>query len=93
MRSAKDLDVRGKRVLVRSDLNVPVKDGVVGDDGRIRASVPLLRDLLDRGAMPVVVAHLGRLPDDHAHAVIDKEPAADGGAGMDLDSGGKPAQL
>ena len=60
MRQAKDLDVRGKRVLVRSDLNVPVKDGVVGDDGRIRASVPLLRDLLDRGAMPVVVAHLGR---------------------------------
>jgi phosphoglycerate kinase len=60
MRTASDLDVRGKRVLVRSDLNVPVKDGQVGDDGRIRASVPLLRDLLDRGAMPVVVAHLGR---------------------------------
>ena len=60
MRLAKDLDVEGKRVLVRSDLNVPVKDGVVGDDGRIRASVPLLRDLLDRGALPVVTAHLGR---------------------------------
>jgi phosphoglycerate kinase len=39
---------------------VPVKDGAVGDDGRIRASVPLLRDLLDRQAMPVVMAHLGR---------------------------------
>ena len=60
MRLASDLDVRGKRVLVRSDLNVPVEDGRVGDDGRIRASVPLLRDLLDRGAMPIVVAHLGR---------------------------------
>lgn len=60
MRLAKDLDVAGKRVLVRSDLNVPVTDGVVGDDGRIRASVPLLRDLLDRGALPVVTAHLGR---------------------------------
>ena len=60
MRLASDLDVAGKRVLVRSDLNVPVKDGAVGDDGRIRASVPLLRDLLGRGAMPVVVAHLGR---------------------------------
>ncbi len=60
MRQAADLDVRGKRVLVRSDLNVPVRDGSVGDDGRIRASVPLLRDLLDRGALPVVVAHLGR---------------------------------
>ena len=60
MRLASDLDVRGKRVLVRCDLNVPVAEGTVGDDGRIRASVPLLRDLLDRGASPVVVAHLGR---------------------------------
>jgi phosphoglycerate kinase len=60
VRLASDLDVAGKRVLVRSDLNVPVKDGTVGDDGRIRASVPLLRDLLDRGALPVVMAHLGR---------------------------------
>jgi phosphoglycerate kinase len=60
MRLASDLDVAGQRVLVRSDLNVPVQDGAVGDDGRIRASVPLLRELLDRGALPVVVAHLGR---------------------------------
>ena len=60
MRLAQDLDVAGRRVLVRSDLNVPVQSGAVGDDGRIRASVPLLRELLDRGALPVVVAHLGR---------------------------------
>jgi phosphoglycerate kinase len=65
VRLAKDLDVQGKRVLVRSDLNVPLEDGPGGaktitDDGRIRACVPLLRDLLDRGAKPVVVAHLGR---------------------------------
>ncbi len=65
MRQAADLDVAGKRVLVRCDLNVPLEDGPGGtrtitDDGRIRASVPLLRDLLDRGARPVVVAHLGR---------------------------------
>jgi phosphoglycerate kinase len=65
VRLASELDVRGKRVLVRSDLNVPLEDGPGGsktitDDGRIRASVPLLRDLLDRGAKPVVVAHLGR---------------------------------
>jgi len=60
LKVAADLDVEGKRVLVRSDLNVPVEDGRIGDDGRIRASVPLLRDLLDRGAKPIVVAHLGR---------------------------------
>ncbi len=61
MRTAADLDVAGKRVLVRSDLNVPLDDtGKITDDGRIRASVPLLRDLLDRGAAVVVTAHLGR---------------------------------
>jgi phosphoglycerate kinase len=60
MRTAQDLDVRGKRVLVRSDLNVPLDGTRVTDDGRIRASLPLLQDLLARGARVVVVAHLGR---------------------------------
>ena len=65
MQQASDLDVDGRRVLVRCDLNVPLVDGpdgarAVGDDGRLRASLPLLRDLLDRGAQPVVMAHLGR---------------------------------
>ena len=59
MRLASELDVTGKRVLVRCDLNVPLEAGAITDDGRIRASVPLLRDLLDRGARPVVMAHLG----------------------------------
>lgn len=57
-------DLRGKRVLVRSDLNVPLDqqaDGaVITDDGRVRASVPTIRDLADAGARVVVVAHLGR---------------------------------
>ncbi|MCW2613289.1 MAG: Phosphoglycerate kinase [Frankiales bacterium] len=57
---AADLDVQGLRVLVRCDLNVPLEQGRITDDGRIRASVPLLRDLLDRGATPIVMAHLGR---------------------------------
>jgi len=60
VRLAADLDVRGKRVLVRSDLNVPLEGGRVTDDGRIRASLPLLQDLADRGARVVVTAHLGR---------------------------------
>src|SRR3954454_24691840 len=53
-------DVQGKRVLVRSDLNVPLDEGRVTDDGRIRASLPLLQDLLARGARVIVAAHLGR---------------------------------
>ncbi len=53
-------DLRGKRVLVRSDLNVPLDGDRITDDGRIRASVPTLRTLLDQGARVLVVAHLGR---------------------------------
>ncbi|MDX6198212.1 MAG: phosphoglycerate kinase [Actinomycetota bacterium] len=60
MQTAQQLDVAGKRVLVRSDLNVPLDGGTVSDDGRIRASLPLLQDLLRRGARVVVTAHLGR---------------------------------
>ena len=53
-------DLRGKRVLVRSDLNVPLDGQRITDDGRIRASVPTLRRLVDAGARVVVTAHLGR---------------------------------
>jgi phosphoglycerate kinase len=53
-------DVRGKRVLVRSDLNVPLDGTTITDDGRIRASVPTVRRLADAGARVIVVAHLGR---------------------------------
>src|SRR3954452_1990668 len=53
-------DVSGKRVLVRSDLNVPLDGERITDDGRIRASVPQIRSLLDAGAKVVMCAHLGR---------------------------------
>ena len=54
------VDVRGKRVLLRCDLNVPLKDGVVTDDGRIKASLPTIKYLLAQGASVVITAHLGR---------------------------------
>jgi phosphoglycerate kinase len=53
-------DLAGQRVLVRSDLNVPIKDEVIGDDGRIRASLPTLVKLAKAGAKVIVTAHLGR---------------------------------
>ena len=50
----------GRTVLLRCDLNVPLKDGVITDDGRVRASVPTIRELISRGAKVVVMSHLGR---------------------------------
>jgi phosphoglycerate kinase len=53
-------DVRGKRVLLREDLNVPMKDGAVGDETRIVAALDTLRWLRQRGAKTIILSHLGR---------------------------------
>jgi len=71
-----DLDVAGRTVLVRSDLNVPLRSGEVADDLRISASLPTLRDLLERGAAIVVCSHLGR-PSGPGDAGTSLRPVAD----------------
>ena len=67
MKRAEDLDVGGRTVLVRADLNVPMEGTSITDDGRIRASLPTIRDLLRREAAVIVCAHFGRPKgDDYA---------------------------
>ena len=58
-------DLRSKRVILRCDLNVPLKNGLITDDGRIRASVPTIKKLVDAGARVVVISHLGRPDGEH----------------------------
>jgi phosphoglycerate kinase len=76
LRTIEDLgSLAGKRVVVRCDLNVPLKDGQITDDGRIRASLPTLNALINAGARVVVVSHLGR-PDGAPEAKYSLAPVA-----------------
>jgi phosphoglycerate kinase len=69
------IDVAGKRVFLRCDLNVPLKDGVIKDDGRIKASLPTIQLLLEKGASLVIAAHLGR-PKGEAKPELSLAPVA-----------------
>lgn len=72
-----DLDLKGKRVLIREDLNVPVKDGKVTSDVRIRASLPTIQHALEAGAKVIVMSHLGRPTEGEYAEEYSMQPVAD----------------
>ncbi len=71
-----DIDLRGKRVLIREDLNVPVADGVVQSDARIRAALPTINAAVEAGAKVMVMSHLGRPEEGHFDEAASLAPVA-----------------
>jgi len=72
-----DVDLQGKRVLIREDLNVPVADGEVTSDARIRAALPTIRAALDAGAAVMLMSHLGRPTEGQPENSFSLQPVAD----------------
>ena len=72
-----DVDLKGKRVLIREDLNVPVADGEVTSDARIRAALPTIKAALDAGAAVMLMSHLGRPTEGKAEDKFSLQPVAD----------------
>ena len=75
-KTVRDVDVDGRRVFVRADLNVPIEDGRITDDTRIRASLPTIVHLLERGATVILASHLGR-PKGKVNDALRLKPVAD----------------
>nr|WP_297348163.1 phosphoglycerate kinase [uncultured Glaciecola sp.] len=77
IRKMQELDLQGKRVLIRQDLNVPVKDGVVTSDARIRASLPTIKLALEKGASLMLMSHLGRPTEGEYSPEFSLQPVVD----------------
>lgn len=77
-----DLDLKGQRVLIREDLNVPIKDGKVSSDARIRAALPSIKLALDAGAKVIVMSHLGRPTEGEFNSEFSLAPVAEHMSGL-----------
>ena len=77
MRSMNQLSLSEKRVLIREDLNVPIRDGKVANDARLRAAVPSIRAAVDAGGRVIVMSHLGRPTEGEFDAQYSLAPVAD----------------
>jgi phosphoglycerate kinase len=88
-KTVKDVDLKGKRVIMRVDFNVPMKDGAVSDDKRIKASLPTIQYVLDQGASLVLMSHLGRPKGAGFEAEFSLKPASEALAKLL----GKPVQM
>ena len=76
-KTVRDIDVEGKRIIMRVDFNVPLKDGVVTDDTRIKAAIPTIKYLKEHGAGIVLMSHLGRPKGDGPEPELSLKPAAE----------------
>lgn len=72
-----DLDVNGKKVLMRVDFNVPIKDGVIGDDNRIVAALPTIKYIIEHGGKAILLSHLGRVKSDADKKELSLKPVAE----------------
>ena len=75
-KTIRDYDLNGKKVLIRVDFNVPMKDGVIGDDNRIRESLPTIQYAIDAGAKVILLSHLGRVKEEADLTKNDLRPVA-----------------
>ena len=75
-KTVKDIDVQGKRVIVRCDFNVPMKEGVITDDIRIVSALPTVKYLMEQGAKVILMSHMGR-PDGEPNMKYTLKPVAE----------------
>ncbi|MEL5940351.1 phosphoglycerate kinase, partial [Tetragenococcus halophilus] len=76
-KTVEDVDLKGKKVLVRADFNVPVKDGVITDDTRIKAALPTIKYVTQHGGKAILFSHLGRVKTEEDKEGKSLAPVAD----------------